>query len=941
MSSLLYSIGRWAFEHRVRVLALWIIVLAVAGGAAGLLYKGTDSSVSIPGTESQQALDELSRTFPQVSGSTAQIVITTVGKESVSGAPYRSAIVDEIAALKKISGVAVVSSPFDATSKQNLSADGTAAIITVQFTKSTDEVTPATKEEVADAGADLRRTLSSSAVVAVGGTLYAQGETGFSVHPGEVIGVLIAILILFLVFRSLLAAIMPVSSASIGVGITLFLIWAATVLGGVSATTPALASMLGLAVGIDYSLFIISRYREMIRSGIEPREAAARANATAGSAVIFAGITVIIAVIGLAIAGIPFLATMGIAAGVSIAFAVCIAVTLTPAFTGFLGLRLLPSARVVARAEKKAARRAARKNAKPIGIDIFRRWVRIVTRFPVVTIVAVVAIIGALAFPALGLRLALPDASGLPESNEARQAYDLVTDHFGPGFNGPLIVTGSIVESTDPLGLMDNLKNELEMIPGVASVPVATPNATADTGIIQVIPTTGPDAQGTTDVITAIRNKHDYFETKYGVDLSVTGQAAVGVDVSDKLSGALIPFGAFVVGLSLLLLMMVFRSIAVPLKAAIGYLLSVVAAFGVVSLVFIDGVGANLIGVVPGTVLNFLPILLMGILFGLAMDYEVFLVARMREEYVHNGRDAKKAIEDGFVGSGPVVTAAAIIMFIVFSGFVPGGDPSVTAIGLGLAAGVFIDAFLIRMTLVPAVMALLGDWAWKMPRWLDRLLPTVDVEGETLAHELALANWPGDGSIIAARGLSVDRPHDPLFTNVDLLVPAGGVLVVQAREHQRSTGLLLAIAGRLAPSSGDFKVIGRVLPAHAGAVRRRTGVALLGRSDDPSGDIRRAMSGRSEIVVIDGLDTVVDPRERNAVVAALRQAYAEGTRYGHPITLVLSTADVERVRGAIPDGAPSVQTVRIGCVAAASQATTEANTQSTTEAITEIQEVTR
>ena len=917
MSSLLYAIGRWAFRYRFRVVAAWVVVLTLSGGAAGLLYKGMDSSVTIPGTESQQALDNLSHTFPQVSGARAQIVVAAAKGHEVTDEPYRSAITAEISALEKVKGVDNVSSPFDKGST-NLADGGSAAIIGVQLTKAADEVSTATKDALHASGSDLTKALPASASVAVGGALFAQGETpGPSI--GESLGVLIAMLVLFLVFRSIIAAFMPLLSALVGVGVTIFLILAATAMGGVSATTPALATMLGLAVGIDYSLFIISRHRELLRSGVEPEEAAARANATAGSAVIFAGITVMIALVGLSIAGIPFLATMGIAAAIAVMFAVLIAVSLTPAFLALLGTRLLPSPRAVARAERKEARLAERKKQRKQGIGFFRRWVRIVTRFPVVTVIAVVAALGALALPALGLRLALPDASSLPQSNQARQAYDLIGEHFGAGFNGPLIVTGTIVQSTDPLRLMDDLASEIRKIPGVASVPLATPNMTADTGIIQVIPKTGPDAPGTTELINAIRDKHEYFQHKYGVDLAVTGQAAVGVDISAKLSGALLPFGAFVVGLSLILLMMVFRSIAVPIKAAVGYLLSVVAAFGVVTLVFVDGVGANLIGAEPGTVINFLPILLMGILFGLAMDYEVFLVARMREEYVHNGGDAKKAIEDGFVGSGPVVTAAAVIMFAVFAAFVPGGDGAIQAIGLGLAAGVFIDAFLVRMTLVPAVMALLGDKAWAMPRWLDRILPVVDVEGESLTHELALAGWPEDGAVVAARGLRVDGPHGPLFQDVDLRVPEAGVLIVQAREYQRGTGLLLTLAGRLTPSAGDLKVTGRVLPAHAAAVRRRVGVALLGGSDDPVIALRRALSGRSEVVVVDGLDTVVDPRERTAITSTLRHAYTEAVRAGRPFAVVLSTAAAERLHDAIPDDAPSVQTVRIGFMAAAAE----------------------
>ena len=911
MSSLLYSIGRWAYRFPLRIFAIWLIVLVFAGGSALLLNKGMDSSVSIPGTESQQALDELSRTFPQVSGSSAQIVVVSDDGQPLTAEPYASAISEEITAIEAIDGVDSVTSPFDERGADNLSADGDAAIIAVQLTTTTDLVSETTKEDIAEAGTTLQDVLPAGSTVSVGGAVFSAGETGVGVKPGEIVGSLIAFLILYLVFRSFIAAAMPLIGAGIGVGITIFLIFAATVFGGVSATTPALAAMLGLAVGIDYSLFILSRFRELMRSGVEPPEAAARANATAGSAVIFAGITVIIALVGLSIAGIPFLTTMGIAAAASVAFAVIIAVTLTPAFMSFLGTRLMPSAKAIARAERRSAKRRSRRAEG----SFFRGWVRAVIRFPVVTIVAVIAVLGALALPALGLRLALPDAGSLPAGDPARETYELISDNFGPGFNGPLIVTGTIVESTDPLGLMDDLKTELEAMPGVASVPLATPNETASTGIIQVIPTTGPDDQGTTDLINAIRDKRDYFLDVYGVNLSVTGQAAIGVDISAKLSGALLPFGAFVVGLSLLLLMMVFRSIAVPLKAAIGYLLSVVAAFGVVSAVFVNGFGADLIGATStGTVLNFLPILLMGILFGLAMDYEVFLVARMREEYVHNGGDARKAIEDGFVGSGPVVTAAGLIMFAVFAAFVPGGDSAVQAIGLSLAAGVLIDAFLVRMTLVPAVMALLGDRAWYLPKWLDRILPVVDVEGESLAHELALADWPGDGSVIAARGLRVDGPHGALFQDVDVLVPAGGMLVVQSREHQRATALLLAIAGRLAPSAGDLKVTGRVLPIHAGAVRRRVGIAMLANNPDPVGAVERALSGRIDVVVIDGLDTVADPRERNAIAALIRSTYDDAARLDSPFALIFATASADRLQDALPESAPVAQLVRIGFV---------------------------
>jgi RND superfamily putative drug exporter len=333
----------------------------------------------------------------------------------------------------------------------------------------------------------------------------------------------------------------------------------------------------------------------------------------------------------------------------------------------------------------------------------------------------------------------------LPKESDARQSYDLVTEHFGPGFNGPLIMTGTIVTSSDPLTLMQNIGADIEKLPGVNSVVLATPNEAADTGIVQVIPTTAPDDPATAELVRELRAQHDRILDEYGVDLKVTGFTAVAIDISDRLGGALLPFGVFVVGLSLVLLTIVFRSIWVPLKATAGYLLSVAAAFGVVSLVFVHGVGADLLNVTKvGPIISFMPIVLMGVLFGLAMDYEVFLVSRMREDYVHGRRRradrrdrllAVDAVRSGYTASARVVTAAAVIMFAVFAAFVPEGDSSLKPIALGLAAGIAIDAFGVRMTLVPAVMALLGAKAWWMPRWLDRVLPNISLDGHAAAGQ--------------------------------------------------------------------------------------------------------------------------------------------------------------------------------------------------------------
>src|SRR5690606_2689179 len=512
-----------------------------------------------------------------------------------------------------------------------------------------------------------------------------------------------------------------------------------------------------------------------------------------------------------------------------------------------------------------------------------------------------------------------PDAGTLPEDNQARVTYDLVSEHFGPGFNGPLIVTGTIVTSTDPLGLMDDLGDEIATLPGVADVPLSTPNPTADTGIVQVVPTGAPDSEETKDLVNELRALHDHFLDEYGVDLSVTGFTAVGIDVSAKLGAALLPFAFVVVGLSLVLLTMVFRSIAVPVKATLGYLFSVGAAFGVVTLVFEQGVLADALNVTRlGPVISFMPIVLMGVLFGLAMDYEVFLVARIREDYVHSGR-ARRAIPTGLQAAATVVTAAAVIMFAVFVAFVPEGDMSLKPIALGLAVGVLVDAFVVRMTLVPAVLALLGERAWWMPRWLDRVLPSFDVEGEGLSREIALADWPEPGSTDAvvahglvvagahgplagpgtvrvavggAHGLVVGGPHGPRAGPATVRVPGGGALAVHGTSPAAVSGVVLALGGRLKPAGGALKVTGLVLPERAGSVRRRVALvdlaadvaALPGDAPAPAAHrvpaaaaVDAVLRESPRLLVVVGTDAVTAPAERGALAASLARAVGGGT----------------------------------------------------------------
>ena len=877
MSTLLYSLGRWSYRHPWRVLVSWLLILGLGGAGALLLGGKTDNTFSIPGTEAQAGLEQLSRTFPQVSGTNAQfIVVAPDGQQIDTYKPQIDAAIDEI---EDLDGVLAATDPFSDLVTGLVSSGGDAAIVQMQFEGQSTDIGQDTKDDLQRITDDLAEALPDGSQVSLGGDLFAMSIPGVTIT--EAVGLIIALLVLIVTFRSFVVAGLPLLTAVLGVGLSMALIFVAAAFATVSSTTPLLALMLGLAVGIDYSLFIVSRHQDQVRSGTDPEESAARATGTAGSAVVFAGVTVLIALIGLSFAGIPFLTTMGIAASAAVAIAVAVAVTLTPAMLGFM------KGRVVGWKVRKP---------RPRRNTFASRWVRLVTKHPIVTTIAVIATLGVMAIPASSLALALPNAGVLPKDNEARQSYDLVAEHFGAGFNGPLIVTGTIVTSTDPLGLMEDLGADIEKLPGVKAVPLATPNETADTGIVQVIPTTAPDAPETADLVRELRAQHDRWLDEFGIDVSVTGFTAVGIDISDKLGNALLPFGVFVVGLSIILLMIVFRSIWVPIKATLGYLLSVAAAFGVIAAVFEWGWAADLLHVSRvGPVISFMPIVLMGVLFGLAMDYEVFLVSRMREDFVHatRGRTADRAIavaavRSGFTSSARVVTAAAIIMVAVFVAFVPEGDSSIKPIALGLAVGIAVDAFLVRMTLTPAIMALLGDKAWWFPRWLDRLLPHFDIEGEAVIREKELEQWPSPGStaVVAAEDLAVRDDARDVFAGASFRLEPDDTLLVTG---DGSRALLLTIAGRLAPTDGILKVLGRLLPARGAWVRSNVGVALLADAEQPDRELRHAFAAHVRLVVVDGLDTLSAPA-RDQAAAAIRDAGLRAARAGRPLTLVVSAA---------------------------------------------------
>jgi len=926
VSTLLAALGRWSYRHPWRVVVAWVLLLGLAGTGALTLGAGTDDSFSIPGTESEAGLDQLARTFPQVSGTSAQLVIITDEEAPISEPAYREPIETAVEQFEALTQVSAANNPFSEMVDGLISERGDAAIVRLQFDGQASAVTETSYDELERITEQLQTALPEGSVVTLGGDLFSQEMPGITIT--EAIGLIIALLVLIVTFRSFVVAGLPLLTAILGVGLSMALIFFATAFAPISATTPLLALMLGLAVGIDYTLFIIARHQDQVRGGVELEESAARATGTAGSAVVFAGVTVLIALVGLSFANIPFLTTMGIAAAVAVAIAVLVALTLTPALLGLVKGRVAGRAARPSRRARRAGANAvgAPGAARPAGsvdaatpadatpkVGFARRWVRLVTKHPIVTTVAVIAGLGVAAIPISGIGLALPNAGMLPAESQARQNYDLASEHFGVGFNGPLILTGTIVTSTDPLGLMDELAADVALIPGVKTIALATPNETADTGIVQVIPTTAPDDPATAELVRELRAQHDRWLEEFGIDIKVTGFTAVAIDISDRLAGALIPFGLFVIGLSLVLLTIVFRSIWVPIKATLGYLLSVGAAFGAVGAVFGWGWFAELLNVsTVGPIISFLPIVLMGVLFGLAMDYEVFLVARMREDYVHRRAErphedpnasARAAIESGFVGSARVVTAAALIMFAVFAAFVPEGDHNIKPIALGLAVGVAVDAFVVRMTLVPAVLALLGARAWWMPKWLGRILPHFDVEGEAVQREIALADWPEPHSTARVVGHEVGLRERgvTLFKGVSLRIEPGETLVITGAERRSIHALMLTLAGRLAPSSGTLKVNGQLLPSGAMWVRSKVGIALLHEGRKPAAELRHALKGAPRLVVIDGIDAAIDPAVRDQLASELRDAAARARTAAQPFTLVVGAGDAELARELLAD----------------------------------------
>ncbi|MGW0803287.1 MMPL family transporter [Nonomuraea sp. NPDC002799] len=602
---------------------------------------------------------------------------------------------------------------------RTVSSDGSTATATVVFDLPQQEITPETKETVTktiDAALPGSVTADYSAEI-------MQGEMQLG-GVGEAVGLVVAALVLIVMTGTLVAAGLPLLNALFGVGVA---VAGAMALSGtieMTSVTPILGAMLGLAVGIDYSLFILHRHRRQLRAGMTVEESIGLANGTSGNAVVFAGSTVLIALLALNVTGIPFLALMGTVGAVAIAIAVLLTVTMTPALLGLLGHRLLPR-----RDRKAAAGRAttltAPKHVQPMTIG------RAVLR-----IVIGVGALAVIALPAASMRLGLPTGASEAADSTQYRAYSTITEKFGAGANGPLIVVadlGNGVTGNDLAPAQEDLGKQLMDVDNVTAVAPIGANDKGTVLVFQVVPTGGPTSESTEHLVHDLRDRTLDLGSD-DVSLSVAGSASANIDISEKLAGALPAYLALVVGLSLLILIVVFRSILVPLIATGGFVLSLFAALGGVTAVYQWGWLGGVFGVTdPAPILNFLPTLLVGILFGLAMDYQLFLTSGMREAYAH-GAPARQAVTEGLRAGRAVVTAAAVIMISVFGGFMFSHMTMIRPVGFALAFGVLVDAFVVRMLIIPAVMHLAGDKAWWLPRWLDRVLPDVDVEGAKLEH---------------------------------------------------------------------------------------------------------------------------------------------------------------------------------------------------------------
>ncbi|MDR6174110.1 RND superfamily putative drug exporter [Nocardioides zeae] len=751
MATLLYRLGKTAFRRWPAFIGVWVVALVAVGATALAIQQPTSSTFSIPGIPSERASDLQAELFPgaedALNDTSVTVVVAVPEGEQLSDPAYaerisqlvtdisespqvlsseQAPILDPVAAAaaQEEALVAGGASPEDVANLAPVDPDGRVGLITFDFdVDEPTDIKPESQDAVLELLDDARG--DGLEVEANGPGLQVMEISGAS----ELIGIAVALVVLVLTFGSLVAAGLPIVTAIVGVALTSLGVTGMTAFTDVSDMTPILAVMIGLAVGIDYALFILARYRSELQHTDDREEAMGIAVGTAGSAVVFAGLTVLIALAALAVVRIPFLTAMGLAAASGVFLAVLVALTLLPAVLGMLKSKAFGG--TVRRYDPKRG-----EDGRIVNNGV--RWARLVGRSPLAAVVLVVVALGALAVPVQNLQLALPSDSTSPSDTTQRKASDLIVEAFGDGRQAPLL---AVVDGRD---IADDAERQAafgEVVAwaaeqdDVAHAQITQTNAdpqgdpAAATGaLVLITPSSSAEDAATTDLLADLRDTQGDIESSTGAELGVTGMTAVAVDVSDRLNDALPIYLVVVIGLAFLLLVLVFRSILVPLTATLGFLLTVLATLGVTVLVFQDGA----LGIVEGQPLvSFMPIFLVGVVFGLAMDYQVFLVTRIREAHVH-GADSVAAVVDGFRNSARVVAAAAVIMMSVFAAFMLMDMSFIKAMGFALATAVFIDAFVVRMTLIPALMYLMGEKAWWLPRWLDRVLPRVDVEGESL-----------------------------------------------------------------------------------------------------------------------------------------------------------------------------------------------------------------
>ncbi|MEU6952776.1 MMPL family transporter [Streptomyces sp. NPDC045714] len=709
------AIARWCIRHRLVAVLLWLAALGGTAAAAGFAGSAYSNDYEVPGTESGRATELLSRGFTDLGGDTDTVVWHTTGS-TVRAADVEQTMTRTLHAIEELPGVGAVTGPYGGTGPGQISEDGHTAYATVTFDHPADEIPASQAQALVDTA---KGAEADGLQVELGGTAVALTEAP-SVHLAEGVGVVVAAVVLFLAFGSLAASLLPIATALVSVGTA----YAGIVLLGhvmtVADFAPMLGMLIGLGVGIDYALFIVTRHRRGLRRGMSVDEAAQNAVTTTGRAVVFAGATVCIALLGMLILRLGFLNGVAIAASLTVVLTVMASVTLLPALLSLIGMRAL---------SRRERRQLAEHGPRPeLPTGFAARWSAFVERHPKLLggIAAVVMVV--LALPALGLHLGTSDQGNNPATATTRQAYDLIAEGFGPGVNGPLTIAAHLDGADDRLAL-DSLPEELRTTEGVASVSPVTYNSSGDTAFLTVVPDSSPQSQDTSELVDRIRDDVlPPVQDNTSLEAHVGGVTASYDDFAEIIVGKLPLFVGVVISLGCLLLLLAFRSIGIPLKAAVMNVAAVASSFGVVVAVFQWGWGSELLGLgSAGPIEPFLPVIMVSVLFGLSMDYQVFLVGRMYEEWLETG-DNRRAVRVGLAETGRVINSAAVIMISVFLAFVLSGDRVIAMFGIALATAVALDAFVLRTLLVPALMHMLGGANWWLPGWLEKRLPRISIE---------------------------------------------------------------------------------------------------------------------------------------------------------------------------------------------------------------------